>query len=86
MKYFRHVLKVALGVGLVVGLFIFSTLLYISDFSARSTGSVGSAVPQDASAAAPVAQANQPIEQRALQWIFGPPEQASAASSTEAAP
>jgi hypothetical protein len=77
VNFFRHVLKVALLVGLMVGLFIFGSLLYVSDFGAKTTSYGGAAVPAVAAADAPVTPAGQPIEQRALQWVFGAPDSPS---------
>lgn len=75
MNFFRHVLKVALILGIIAGIFFFSMLLYVSDFGTKSsTSPVLATTEATASPEAPVNAAGQPIEQRTLQWIFGEPQ------------
>lgn len=85
MNFFRHVLKVALILGLIVGLVIFSVLLYVSDFEEKSVATADETAVA-ASPEAPVAAIGQPIEQRSLYWIFGEPDPEQAPSAPSSPP
>jgi hypothetical protein len=72
--FVKHVLKVALGVGLVTGLFLFSLLLYVSDFGSSVSppeADVEQSVAGEEAALAPNADIS--FNQRFLVWVFGPP-------------
>jgi hypothetical protein len=72
--FFQHVLRVALALGLVLGLILFSALLYVSDFGENPDASR----PSIPAAATPVESAPEPdateadLARRGLEWLFGP--------------
>ena len=96
LRFVRQIAILALAVGLVLGIILFSILLYISDFgvglptTAPAVASVESPTYTEAELPAPAASAS-PITsaQPALEWIFGkapPPQPAAPPMPTEAAP
>ena len=78
MKFLTHILRVALGLGLLMGLFLFSVLLYVSDFGVGRSPEAGpipaQSVPvgtQDGGAN----QAGQPSSaDSVMTWVFGTPD------------
>lgn len=72
-RFFLHIVKVAAGLGLILGILAFSFLLYISDFGGSSDGPASDAPMAVGQEAAPPADPRTP-GQRWLQWVFGTPE------------
>jgi hypothetical protein len=76
MSFFEKALRFALALGLLVGLVLFSVLLYVSDFGGTRTppGQAAPARAQQAQGpATPEMQASDPARS-ALQWVFGAPK------------
>jgi len=78
MKFLTHILRVALGLGLLMGLILFSALLYVSDFGVRAVPQAGPASTQSAPVATQDGAANQAGQPSSadsvMTWIFGTPD------------
>ena len=78
MKFLTHILRVALGLGLLMGLFLFSALLYVSDFGSGRSPDAGPAPAQSAPVATQDGAANQAGQPSSadsvMTWIFGTPD------------
>lgn len=76
MGFLEKVLRFALVLGLVVGLILFSVLLYVSDFGGTRQPPepvVPAAASTDTAAPGAVTAGPDPAKQT-LQWVFGAPK------------
>lgn len=80
IRFFKHILKVAFGVGLLMGVLLFSVLLYLSDFTKApesvEAGGVGVAAESSDEPLTPASE-ELSFNKRFLTWVFGAEEQAS---------